>query len=347
MNYLFVVDKFESALWHAATARASIVNGLVLAADTFKSPKALIQYILESEHDTIIFSWRRAISDIAKFRNLTDVLNKLFNKKTIILLIPDYMGLEEKNFENEKVILNLCHGYFTTNQELAKLYMNKFPNFGKPKVLHDLPRLDLIEDVLKEFPSKSSSKKDKVIWVGNSRWGKRQGYVDHKGLASVILPLQKLFKFHSKCFQLQIIDSSKKGKTHFETLIQIRNSDYLIQASNSEGTGLPVLEGIALETKILTTNVGIVPELVELGLSLNIVDKNANLIHDRLHLLKNLKIDNKKAYLKYIEKISEESLVLQDIKAPHFEKFKSNKYIITYFYWRFRYIKALINTHII
>jgi glycosyltransferase involved in cell wall biosynthesis len=347
MKCLYVVDKYGSALWNAAMARCTLGTGLVITADEFKSPKILLKFIVESEYDYVFFSWRKSLYDISRIRNSGKLLTNLYITKVILLLIPDYLGLDDKNFQKESQILNLCHQYFTTNSDLATRYAKKFPNHSKPKILHDLPRFDLIEEIITNYPKQESHKTKKVIWIGNSRWGERQGYKDYKGYESVILPLKKLFENHSNCFNLQIIDSAEKSMSHLETLIKIRQSDYLIQVSVSEGTGLPVLEAISLGTNVLTTNVGIAQEIFDSRTSLNIVSRDAVFIHNRLHELEkeNLLTSTDLIYRQYIKKIINESLEPQNKNMKASITIPNNQCrftIITNLYWFLRFCVAKI-----
>jgi len=347
MNCLFVVDKYGSALWNAAIARCSLGTGLVIASDEFKSPKYLLKFIVDSEYDYVFFSWRKSLYDIVRIRNSGKLLRNLYTSKVILLLIPDYLGLDNKNFKKESQILNSCHQYFTTNLELANLYAKKFPNHSQPKILHDLPRFDLIKKIITDYPKEKSHNIKKVIWVGNSRWGERQGYRDYKGYESVILPLKKLFENHSNCFNLEIINSAEKSMSHLETLVKIRQADYLIQASVSEGTGLPVLEAISLGTIVLTTNVGIAQEIFDSKKSLNIVTRDAVFIHDRLHEIEkvNLLPSTTLIYRQYIKKIIKETLEPQNKNMQETIVIPNNKFritVITNLYWFLRFCVAKI-----
>jgi len=167
-----------------------------------------------------------------------------------------------------------------TNQELLEIYSTG----GYPKkpfgLLHDIPNLELLEATYRLNLSKNDRK---AIWVGNSKWGRRQGFLDHKGFFRVVKPLNDLLRKHNSCFDLQIIDSSKLLVSQEEILRSMSGSSYILQTSTSEGTGLPLLEGMALGLTPISTSVGVVPEILVGSLNQNIVDRSPESFHDALH----------------------------------------------------------------
>jgi glycosyltransferase involved in cell wall biosynthesis len=59
-------------------------------------------------------------------------------------------------------------------------------------------------------------------------------------------------------------------------LREIRSSKVLLVTSKSEGTGLPILEALALGTTPLTTDVGIAHEVLSGKLAQNILSRNVD-----------------------------------------------------------------------
>ena len=83
--------------------------------------------------------------------------------------------------ESEKKLLEMCHYYYVTNLQLFSHYCNLLPDKKPLGVLHDLPDIQLINKVRQRVNKPKFSEKPKVIWIGNSKWGSRQGVKDHKG----------------------------------------------------------------------------------------------------------------------------------------------------------------------
>jgi glycosyltransferase involved in cell wall biosynthesis len=340
MSFIFVVDKYGSALWNCANSRAKQMDAVVIAANSFHSPKSLFKWILKNNYSNVLFSWRQPLLDIANFPSTKNLLSSIYLQKKIFLLIPDYTGLENDRRIVEKYLIEMCHGYYVTNIDLEQLYKKYFPSNYWPKVLHDLPNFELIERILDNYPEKEKNLTKKVIWIGNSKWGKRQGYIDHKRLKTTIEPLKKIFSSHSNCFDLEVIDSSKRAVTHFEALKRIRKSDFLLQTSVSEGSGIPILEALALKTICLSTPVGIANEIFHNENQLNLITSDPDEIHNRLHEIENHTFDSilLNVYEKYIYTAIKDSLFLTDLQTPRIDKrFKFNPTV--YLFWILRYMK--------
>jgi glycosyltransferase involved in cell wall biosynthesis len=337
MKFIFVVDKKNTALWNSAVVKARNADGVVVAASSFVSLSSLIKWIMKQDIENILFSWRKPLIDLKDSKYLYD---RLISTKKIFLLIPDYTGLRKDKLKTERQLLSMCHGHFVTNAELAQLYKELFSLDVLPGVLHDLPDFLNISEVLASIPTKPNNKPKKVIWVGNSRWGARQGYKDHKGFYSSVLPLRNIFENHHNCFELEIIDSATEPKTHLQTLQSIRKSDFLIQTSASEGSGIPILEAMAMETICLTTPVGVAKEIFRDPNSLNLINRDIENIHERLHQLQFTNFDTllSEVYENYISIISKDELTYSKLRNPVVNK-STVPNPKNYMIWFLRYVK--------
>jgi glycosyltransferase involved in cell wall biosynthesis len=155
------------------------------------------------------------------------------------------------------------------------------PEFPPKKILHDMPNRKMIE-VTRANQLRSKQSKTRVIWVGNSKWGKKQGFHDHKGFYEVVKPLKNLLQNCDSNIVLEIIDSGESRISYELVLQKIRDSDVLIQTSSSEGTGLPLLEALGLETDVITTDVGVASEVLGKGNTSKFIGKNLDEILSKL-----------------------------------------------------------------
>jgi len=280
---IYVVDKHKSALWTAANSRLKISGGKILCSNQFSSPNTLLKAILNSEIRTVIFCWRKALLDINNGILPGTGYFKLYEAKNLIVLIPDYLGLETESLKIEHHIISMCHSYYVTNYNLYELYSKIFER--KPSgVLHDIPDLTILS-IVKKIPKqiKNSPSKLKLIWVGNSKWGRRQGAIDHKGYKEIVVPLKRYLSVNGDCCELSLIDSSQNLLPYIDVLRKIRESDILIQTSKSEGTGLSTLEAMALETSVLSTPVGVFNEIVPMDLEDHYINHDLADIHSKIH----------------------------------------------------------------
>jgi hypothetical protein len=339
---IYVVDKKNSALYTAASSRIALSRGKILIANEYISPKHLLKSIYKEGGGIVLFCWRKVLGDIISLNRSLKIYKEFDDNFTFAFLIPDHMGLETK-FENiEAKMINASEYYVVTSKLLFDQYTAKYPTKPPKKVYHDLPNLKLIEEVRKNF-QKNTSQKTKIIWVGNSKWGRRQGYKDHKGLEKYVRPLKEYCEKYLNSITVEIIDSSVNNLNQRETLMRIRDSDILIQVSKSEGTGIAILEAIGLETQVLTTNVGIADEFFSIDDYQILKDKS---IHGILTSIGNLTNSTstetvRRKYEQYVENARSENLVSVD-KTREFVKSNSmflNFTVSAFWFYRFLYNK--------
>jgi glycosyltransferase involved in cell wall biosynthesis len=260
MNVI-IVDKKGSALWLVAKNREKTGLYKVFAAFDYVQPSSMLSDIVKLNPKTIIFAWRSCIGFIANDLNSMRLLRKLSNDTRIAVLIPDHLSTEQVCRKGHVDPLEFADYFLVTSNKLHDIYQKSPYSEKLGGVLHDIPDVQYIENIYRG--KRDIRSEQTIIWVGNSRWGVNQGFKDHKGLASLMLPA---FKFASKSFtnlQLSVIDSSKKRLDNHEVLEKIYSSNLLVQTSKSEGTGLPIVEASGLGVLVLTTNVGVAEELLK------------------------------------------------------------------------------------
>ena len=336
---IYVVDKRNSALYTAASSRIALSGGKMLIANEYISPRHLLKEIYKEGGAIVLFCWRKVLGDIITLNRSLKIYREFDNNFTFAFLIPDHVGLETK-FENiEAKMINASEYYVVTSNLLFDQYTAKYPTRPPKNIYHDLPNLELIEDIRKNF-QKSKSHKTKIIWVGNSRWGQRQGYKDHKGLEKYVRPLKEYCEKYLDNLTVEIIDSSVNNLSQIETLRRIRDSDILIQVSKSEGTGIVILEAIGLETRVLTTEVGITDEFFSIDDYQILKDKSVQGILTNIENLMNCTSTEilRKKYDEYVEKAWNENLVSAD-KSREFVKSNFSLLNCTvYGFWFYRFI---------
>ena len=338
-SVIFVVDKKYSALWIAANSRLANFKGKILFANDFASPYSLAKEINKSEEELVIFSWRRSLLDIYASKSSRSIYKELKKSKKLIALIPDYLGLEDSSI-NDEIVTKICSYYLVTNFDLFNKYSSRF-DIKPAGVLHDIPNLDLINETKLNY-KRSIVKGDfiKLIWIGNSAWGKRLNKIDHKGFKELVLPLQKIIDEHG-CGKLTIIDSARKAVPQQEIFKQIMFSDLLIQTSRSEGTGLPLLEAISIGTNVLTTNVGIAQEVLTDELVTHIAERNVESFHKKIHEIQGKNDQGKvhEAWLRYLMTAINEEIdynVVDDSKR--IENLNLRDRFNIKLYWLYRYL---------
>lgn len=270
MTTLVVVDSHYSAIGLSAHARAKVTRDQVLSASDFISPYKLLSSIVNLEPTIVFFAWRGALLDmLSDGSNCRKKVAEL-HESAIGILIPDLQGLDSHGNDAESKLLNFVDFYLVTSSELNFLYSKHFPSKVPGGLYRDMPDTSGISKIKMR---KDFKREKRIIWVGNSKWGQRQGKIDHKGMRLIVNPLIELLEEE---VPFKVIDSSSHLLPHGVVLEEIRKSSILLQASKAEGTGLPLLEAAGLGTVVVTTNVGVAPEFLTGRLAKLIVEPDVS-----------------------------------------------------------------------
>lgn len=337
MKIAYIVDKPGSALHINAMSRLRYQSYEIICANDFVSPCSLLNYLLKENFELVFFAWRQGLYDIGQ--TCREYKLKYLASLKVGFLVADYLGLKLERREN--ILMSFSNFYYVTNKDLFYKYSKTHNKFKPSGIIHDVPDLELISKY--RLPkTRNSDDPIKVIWVGNSKWGERKGSIDHKGFNRILMPFSRIITGHQNCMNLQIIDSSKKRLPNSEVLKQISESDFLIQTSLSEGTGMPLLEALGLGVVAISTNVGVAPELFQ-SKDLNfLVEPDAKLIHERIHELSlNENLNSVYAlsiFDRYLKLISKEIIHPKEIYETDYSQ-TAGKYekITVSLKWIFRY----------
>ena len=261
MKILLVSDTDSSAISIVARERAKLFDADLIYSSNFRSPLAILDYINLNQYQGVLFCWRGALKEGMNLPKFRKIYRDLAENTVFHCLVPDFLGLNPLFLEEERSLLANVHGYWVTSQQLFNIYTQTFRDTPPSGVLHDLPDIDLIS---KSF---SNSQESKVFWVGNSQWGKRYGFYDHKGLERYVKPLISRFKSKIPSLHFEIVDSHKQKVSNEELIKRMSRARIVIQTSDSEGTGLPILEALGLGVVPVTRDVGIASEVLQGDLS--------------------------------------------------------------------------------
>lgn len=253
---VFVVDEPHSPLWRAARSHAASRDLVVVSASEFLSSGQMVKKISSLGPDFIIFSWRGAYDAVLSSRRARLML--LSSNVSIYLLIPDLIGIHQASkVENQRI--SMADGVLVTSKELKAKYLSVYGS-NNLQILHDFPPYEEIDSVNLEDLARNTSQ---VVWVGNSKWGARAGFKDHKGLRSFAIPVIENIRRTRPDIDFILIDSAVEKISYESVLRTIRESACLIFTSDSEGTGLPLIESALLGTPVVTLNVGVAPEILK------------------------------------------------------------------------------------
>lgn len=226
-------------------------------------------WLLVEKYDWIHFFWRGHINfintEFASFYlstlggNLEEFMENYVNFNKISTGIYDHLFLDD-DIDTTSKIINLCPKYYTSSIKLFDIYSNvKTINSPWGVITDGINLKQFFPSNLERFDN-INSRKIIIGWVGNSAWSAEKE--DFKGVNTILKPaIAELINegYNIDCF---FADRQEKMIPHDEMVDYYSKVDIYVCTSKLEGTPNPVLESMACGVPIITTDVGIVNELL-------------------------------------------------------------------------------------
>ncbi|HCC04143.1 MAG TPA: hypothetical protein DEP51_04730 [Clostridiales bacterium] len=250
-------------------------------------------------YDLIHFMWRGYLSLMNKDR-LNEYVNSLgmtfeeFEKefvfsKIITFSVCDELYLDGEDKWRTNEIMKYAKGYFVSSKRLWDIYnmFNKKPY----TIIHDGVDLKMFKP--KNLERLKDLNRNIVIgWVGNSKFVDSDGDNDMKGVEGIIKPAIEELQKQNYNVSLKLADRAIK-KIDIKDMPDFYNSiDIFVCASKNEGTPLTVLEAMATGIPVVSTNVGVVQEILgEYGKKYILKDRTVDCLVEKLKVLLNNQAD--------------------------------------------------------
>lgn len=283
-------------------------------------PDSNIAYLFYAcmDCDLIHFFWRGILyylyGDFAKYyleyygRGIESFKDEIVNNKCITASVYDHKYLNSA-IDRTKKIINLVDSYTVSSKKLFDIY--KKLKLNKPLIeITDGVDLDRFYPQNLERMQNIKDRELVIGWVGNSNWN-GNSKKDYKGLQTVIKPaIEELIKEGYK-IKLELTDKQQKQIPHNEMVNFYSKIDLYVCTSLNEGTPNPVLEAMACGVPIISTDVGIIPEVFgEKQKEYILKERNKDCLKEKIKLfIKNIDL---------IKELSEENL--SQIKEWTWEK---------------------------
>ena len=225
-------------------------------------------FLYLSDYDLSLFLWRGLISwlysDYSKIYidNLgfeyDEFIEQYFRSKNIVTGVYDHWFLNTET-ERTEFILNNVKDYYVSSKILRNIYerYNKKPSC----IIADGVDLNLFKMYDTNRFKNFNQQKLRIGWSGNSKFSDEEDD-DLKGLNRVIIPAVKDLIHEGYNIELKIADKNIRMIPHEKMPDYYNEIDIYICASRTEGTPNPVLESMACGIPIISTNVGIVSEVL-------------------------------------------------------------------------------------
>lgn len=243
----------------------------IIPATTALHDNVLQTILLVQDCDLVHFFWRGLLFSlnnenvVFKSNNLDvdDFIKEKFSKIVKTTCIPDHSLLDETNIENTLKVLNLVDGYYTMSSKLFNIYNNL--NCKKPQrfIINGVNNKFFVPKNLERFDIENLNNRTiRIGWTGNSKWGSWEGNADLKGVNTIIKPAIEELKNEGYDIKLILADRNDKLIPIEEMKEFYNNIDIYVCASETEGGPNPILESMCSGIPIITTDVGIVNDVL-------------------------------------------------------------------------------------
>jgi len=222
------------------------------------------QLFVENDFDLVHCFWRTNVIELADYAESaasggTTPMSR-FTGIPVTFSIYDHLFLSPADIAQRRRLFNeLIGGYTVSSKKLFDIY-SRIEEYPPPDMI--------IEDGIdpRYFYPKDTARLGRrageiiIGWVGNSTWYQHEG-IDHKGFHTLIKPALCELQAEGLPLRGSFVDRNE-GYVPFEKMVDYYNSiDIYICASDIEGTPNPVLEAMACGVPVISTDVGIVPEV--------------------------------------------------------------------------------------
>lgn len=221
------------------------------------------------DFDLVHFFWRDLLTlvDSDYFRGYFTMrgwdpkafLDKFQQRVAITTSVYDHLFLSDEEIQKRKNLYNhLAPRYTVCSERLNRIY-REIELYPDPSwVIEDGVDLELFyPQNLERFDDLD---RDLVIgWAGNSKWNADNG--DFKGLETLVKPAIKALTDEGLRIKSFFADRAESYIPHHAMVDYYSQIDIFVCASLIEGTPNPALEAMACGVPVVSTDVGIVPEL--------------------------------------------------------------------------------------
>lgn len=197
---------------------------------------------------------KNSLGDFNEFKD------RFINNKVFTTSVYDHLFIDSE-FEVTKKLFDTFKYYTVCNKKLLDIYNGMDIKYKPTMEITDGVLLSKFKPSNLERFSNISKRKIVIGWVGNSKWAKSKYKKDFKGVETILKPVINELKEEGYKIELKLADSSVK-KIPLEKMPEYYSKiDLYICTSLIEGTPNPVLEAMACGIPVISTDVGIVPEV--------------------------------------------------------------------------------------
>ena len=230
----------------------------------------IINVLMEADDcDLIHFFWRGVLLQIGsnEYKNkiekmgleLNEFNKKYLTSKIITFSIPDHLYIDN-NFELTKKIISEYHNYYVSSNKLLDIYNNLDINHKPYDFICDGVNLNKFYLKNKSKFKNIGNRKIIIGWAGNSSWHSDEE--DFKGVNTILKPAIKDLINEGYNIEIRYADRNINMIPYDDMINFYNDIDIYVCTSKNEGTPRTVLEAMACGNIIVSTNVGVVCDVL-------------------------------------------------------------------------------------
>lgn len=228
---------------------------------------AIIEYIASENIDVVHFFWREDLFEFLRPPNLLSAIDRtglalsevveILGTRAYTTSVYDHLHTAPERVAERVDSFHLIDSYSVSSRRLHRIYsaLSELPD--PDALITDGVDLDLFSP---RFASGTARHPPVIGWVGNSGWGKSQKG-DPKGFFSLFQPALDVLAGRGVEVRSKVADPQVHHVPFNQMPAFYQDIDLFACTSAAEGTPNPVLEAMACGVPIVSTDVGIVPEL--------------------------------------------------------------------------------------
>ncbi len=238
------------------------------AKDFVDEPHVFFETVLRTNVDLCHLFWREDLFFLFHPHTVREAANRLgisfeslvrgINSCAFTTSVYDHLFSEPEELLSRRTGFALTDGYSVSSNKLMQVYNG----------IDGLPEPDMVipdgVDIDRFSPSGRPQENHgtfKIGWAGNSQWGRDKLGFDVKGFDRIFKPMSDILRKRGIEVEERIADPHVNRIPFDEMPDFYAQLDLFVCTSAMEGTPNPVLEAMASGVPVISTDVGIVPEV--------------------------------------------------------------------------------------